>query len=158
MTGNLPRILLAEDNNNDLELTMAALRSHHVANEVDVARDGAEALDYLYRRGPFANRQPGPLARNRSRTSRDNRTVVRSFVGAFCGPRRRMRSFSWSDRGRTSAAGRKCLKSSKVSSRTSPSLPINGFRLAILPRLSRICPPEADDPEAGLGFREAQHV
>ena len=62
MTGNLPRILLAEDNNNDLELTLAALRSHRVANDVDVARDGAEALDYLYRRGQFANRTPGPLA------------------------------------------------------------------------------------------------
>ena len=62
MTGNLPRILLAEDNNNDLELTLAALRSHRVANEVDVVRDGAEALDYLYCRGPFANRAPGPLA------------------------------------------------------------------------------------------------
>jgi len=62
MTGNLPRILLAEDNNNDLELTLAALRSHRVANEVDVARDGAEALDYLYCRGQFANRTPGPLA------------------------------------------------------------------------------------------------
>jgi CheY-like chemotaxis protein len=62
MTGNLPRILLAEDNNNDLELTLAALRSHRVANEVDVVRDGAEALDYLYCRGPFANRTPGPLA------------------------------------------------------------------------------------------------
>jgi CheY-like chemotaxis protein len=62
MTGNLPRILLAEDNNNDLELTLAALRSHRVANEVDVVRDGAEALDYLYRRGQFAGRAQAPLA------------------------------------------------------------------------------------------------
>jgi CheY-like chemotaxis protein len=62
MTGNLPRILLAEDNNNDLELTMAALRSHRVVNDVDVVRDGAEALDYLYRRGPFAGHPRGPLA------------------------------------------------------------------------------------------------
>jgi CheY-like chemotaxis protein len=54
----LPRILLAEDSDNDLELTLAALRSHRVANEVDVARDGAEALDYLYRRGRFATREP----------------------------------------------------------------------------------------------------
>jgi CheY-like chemotaxis protein len=62
MTGNLPRILLAEDNNNDLELTMAALRSHRVVNDVDVVRDGAEALDYLYRRGPFAGHPRSPLA------------------------------------------------------------------------------------------------
>jgi len=62
MTGNLPRILLAEDNNNDLELTMAALRSHRVVNDVDVVRDGAEALDYLYRRGQFAGHPRGPLA------------------------------------------------------------------------------------------------
>ena len=62
MNADLPRILIAEDNDNDLELTMAALRSHNVANEVDVVRDGAEALDYLYRRGPFAGRTRAPLA------------------------------------------------------------------------------------------------
>jgi CheY-like chemotaxis protein len=62
MTGDLPRILIAEDNDNDLELTLAALRSHNVANGVDVVRDGAEALDYLYRRGPFAGRSLAPLA------------------------------------------------------------------------------------------------
>jgi CheY-like chemotaxis protein len=53
-------ILLAEDNANDVELTLAALRSNHVANEIVVARDGAAALDYLYRRGEFASRSPGP--------------------------------------------------------------------------------------------------
>ena len=62
MNADLPHILIAEDNDNDLELTLAALRSHNVANEVDVVRDGAEALDYLYRRGPFAGRPPVPLA------------------------------------------------------------------------------------------------
>jgi len=62
MTADLPRILLAEDSSNDLELTLAALRSHRVANEVDVVRDGAEALDYLYRRARFADRRAGPLA------------------------------------------------------------------------------------------------
>jgi CheY-like chemotaxis protein len=62
MSCPLPRILLAEDNANDLELTVAALRSHRIANEVDVVRDGAEALDYLYRRGSFAERPIGPLA------------------------------------------------------------------------------------------------
>jgi len=62
MTTDVPRILLADDSANDLELTLAALRSHRVANEVDVVHDGAEALDYLYCRGSFANRAPGPLA------------------------------------------------------------------------------------------------
>jgi CheY-like chemotaxis protein len=51
-------ILLAEDNPNDVELTMGALRAHHVANEVIVVRDGAEALDYLYCRGAYSDRTP----------------------------------------------------------------------------------------------------
>jgi CheY-like chemotaxis protein len=49
-------ILLAEDNENDVELTLAALRSNRVANDVIVVRDGAEALDYLYRRNSFADK------------------------------------------------------------------------------------------------------
>ncbi|MBI1815856.1 MAG: response regulator [Deltaproteobacteria bacterium] len=53
------KILLADDSANDVELTLAALEEHHLANEVIVARDGAAALDYLYRRGAFANRPPG---------------------------------------------------------------------------------------------------
>jgi len=52
-------ILLAEDNVNDLELTLAALRANRLANEVVVARDGAEALDYLRRRAKYASREPG---------------------------------------------------------------------------------------------------
>jgi CheY-like chemotaxis protein len=50
----LKRILLAEDNENDVELTLAALAEHNLANEVVVVRDGAEALDYLFRRGKFS--------------------------------------------------------------------------------------------------------
>jgi len=53
----LKRILLAEDNEKDVELTLAAMEEHHLANEVIVVTDGAEALDYLYRRGRFAARQ-----------------------------------------------------------------------------------------------------
>jgi CheY-like chemotaxis protein len=56
MTAELKRILLAEDNANDLELTMAALQQHNLANEIVAVRDGSEALDYLFRRGPFAGR------------------------------------------------------------------------------------------------------
>ncbi|MBI4548385.1 MAG: response regulator [Ignavibacteriae bacterium] len=55
----LKRILLAEDNPNDIELTLAALEEHHLANEVVVTHDGAEALDYLYRRGRYAMRRNG---------------------------------------------------------------------------------------------------
>lgn len=55
----LKRILLAEDNERDVELTLAALDEHNLANEVVVARDGAEALDYLYGRGPFAGHANG---------------------------------------------------------------------------------------------------
>jgi CheY-like chemotaxis protein len=49
-------ILLVEDNPKDIELIFAALRKNNLANEVVVARDGAEALDYLYRRGKFKSR------------------------------------------------------------------------------------------------------
>lgn len=55
----LKRILLAEDSANDVELTLAALEQHHLANEIVVVRDGAEALDYLYARGAYAGRQSG---------------------------------------------------------------------------------------------------
>ncbi len=55
----IKRILLVEDDPKDIELTLAALAEHNLANEVVVARDGAEALDYLHRRGSFAQRPPG---------------------------------------------------------------------------------------------------
>ena len=55
----LKRILLAEDSANDLELTLAALEENRLANGVVTVRDGAEALDYLYRRGAYANRTGG---------------------------------------------------------------------------------------------------
>lgn len=53
------RILLAEDSAQDVELTLNALAEHNIGNSVAVARDGAEALDYLYQRGKFAQREPG---------------------------------------------------------------------------------------------------
>ena len=52
----LKRILLVDDNLRDVDLTLAALAEHHLANEVVVARDGVEALDYLLRRGAHAGR------------------------------------------------------------------------------------------------------
>jgi CheY-like chemotaxis protein len=58
MTG-LRHILLAEDNANDVELTLAALKTNRVLNEVAVTRDGAETLDYLWRRNAYAGRDGG---------------------------------------------------------------------------------------------------
>jgi CheY-like chemotaxis protein len=55
----LGRILLAEDSAADVELTLAALAEHNLANEVVVVRDGAEALDYLLRRGAYKDRTNG---------------------------------------------------------------------------------------------------
>jgi two-component system response regulator len=54
-------ILLVEDNDDDVQLTLRALRQHKVETRVDVARDGAEALDYLFARGRFASRRPRDL-------------------------------------------------------------------------------------------------
>jgi CheY-like chemotaxis protein len=59
MMAVLRRILLAEDSANDVELTLTALAEHRLANQVDVVRDGAEALDYLHRRGAYADRPAG---------------------------------------------------------------------------------------------------
>jgi len=56
MMAELKRILLAEDNPQDVELTLTALDEHNLANEVVVVNDGAEALDYLYRCGKYAMR------------------------------------------------------------------------------------------------------
>lgn len=56
---SLKRILLAEDNPMDVELSLAAFNEIRLANRVDVVRDGAEALDYLYRRGAFQSRAVG---------------------------------------------------------------------------------------------------
>ena len=53
------RILLAEDDLKDVELTVNALSEHNLANDILVVRDGAEALDYLYRRGAFAQEPEG---------------------------------------------------------------------------------------------------
>ena len=51
---DLMPILLVEANPNDIELTLAALEKSQLANEIVICRDGAEALDFLYRRGDFA--------------------------------------------------------------------------------------------------------
>jgi CheY-like chemotaxis protein len=53
---NLGRILMVEDDPKDVELTLTALEEYKLANEVVVARDGKEALDYLFCRGKFNTR------------------------------------------------------------------------------------------------------
>lgn len=57
MTGNAQvEILLVEDDPDDLELTLLALRENNLANQVEVTRDGEEALDFLLGRGAYADR------------------------------------------------------------------------------------------------------
>ena len=56
---DLKRILLVEDDPKDVELTLTGLADYHLSNEVVVARDGEEALDYLYRRGSHQERANG---------------------------------------------------------------------------------------------------
>ena len=59
---NVPGILLAEDNPNDVELTIEALDQHNLANRVTVAHDGVEAMQYLRCEGAFKDREPGDPA------------------------------------------------------------------------------------------------
>src|SRR5437773_3039767 len=54
----LKRVLLAEDDAKDVELTLAALQEHHLANEVVIVRDGAQAWEYLSCTGVYADRPP----------------------------------------------------------------------------------------------------
>jgi CheY-like chemotaxis protein len=56
---NCVEILLVEDNPNDLELALRALRKHKLANDIQVARDGEEALQFLFCKGPYAGRVEG---------------------------------------------------------------------------------------------------
>jgi CheY-like chemotaxis protein len=59
MTDLVKSILLVDDNPCDTELALDALAQHNLANDVVTVRDGAEALDYLYRRSPYADRAAG---------------------------------------------------------------------------------------------------
>lgn len=60
MNTEVKRILIVDDSPKDVELTIAALAENNLANEVDVAEDGVEALDYLYKRGKFDNGNGNP--------------------------------------------------------------------------------------------------
>jgi two-component system response regulator len=59
---SLSRILLVEDSPRDAELVIDSLEEYNLANEVVHVRDGAEALDYLHRRGQFSGRTSGSPA------------------------------------------------------------------------------------------------
>jgi two-component system, response regulator len=59
MTEDSAEILLVEDDPQDVELTMRALCGGNVKARIQVARDGEEALDYLFSRGPYVNRPAG---------------------------------------------------------------------------------------------------
>ncbi len=55
----LKRILMVEDDSNDAELTLKGLGTRNLANQVDWVKDGEEALDYLFKRGDYAERPNG---------------------------------------------------------------------------------------------------
>lgn len=57
MTENMIEILLVEDNPNDVELTLHALKSQRVSNHIYVVRDGAEALEYIFCEGEYKERK-----------------------------------------------------------------------------------------------------
>lgn len=59
MKAEVKRILIVDDSAKDIELVIEALAEKNLANEVDVAEDGVEALDYLYKRGKFAGFENG---------------------------------------------------------------------------------------------------
>jgi two-component system response regulator len=61
MNGNKRKILLVEDNPDDVDLTIRALKKNNITNEVVVARDGVEALDYLDGTGPYKGRDTNDM-------------------------------------------------------------------------------------------------
>ncbi|HUM04260.1 MAG TPA: response regulator [Terriglobales bacterium] len=63
MTDREVNILLVEDNQDDIELTLHALRRENLANKIFIVRDGEEALDFLFCTGPYAQRAPELIPR-----------------------------------------------------------------------------------------------
>jgi CheY-like chemotaxis protein len=57
---NIENVLMADDNQEDVELTLATLKEHRLGSRMTIVGDGAEALDYLYHRGKFKSRAKGP--------------------------------------------------------------------------------------------------
>lgn len=85
MTQRSVEILLVEDNPDDVELTLHALRQEKLANTVEVARDGEEALDYIFCRGKHAdrefNRQPRVVLLDLKLPKVDGMEVLRQIKG-----------------------------------------------------------------------------
>jgi CheY-like chemotaxis protein len=76
--------MLVEDNPNDVELTLTALREANLANEVVVQNDGEQALDYLFRRGAHAGRpigQPAVILLDLKMPKVDGHEVLRQIRG-----------------------------------------------------------------------------
>jgi CheY-like chemotaxis protein len=56
MESNAIEILLVEDNPQDAELTLRALKKHNISNQILVVKDGAEALDFIFGTGKYSDR------------------------------------------------------------------------------------------------------
>jgi CheY-like chemotaxis protein len=81
-TNPLRSLLLVEDNPNDVELTLTALKEANLANEVVVTNDGQQALDYLFRRGAYAGRpvrQPAAILLDLKMPKVDGHEVLRQI-------------------------------------------------------------------------------
>jgi CheY-like chemotaxis protein len=75
--GRPVHILLVEDSPSDVAMTVAALREGHIANDMHVAGDGEEALDYLFRRGEFRDAQrPDLILLDLNLPKKDGREVL----------------------------------------------------------------------------------
>ena len=84
MKSEIPAILLAEDNPNDVELTLEALAQHRLANRVTVAHDGVEAMEYLRREGAFRDREaedPAVVLLDIKMPRKDGLEVLREIRG-----------------------------------------------------------------------------
>ena len=101
--------------------------------------------------------QPAPVALKAATTSGDNRMVVDTLVGAFCGPRGLIPSVFCNCSGSTSVAGLNLRISAALSSRTSPSASISGARGFIVSNLSGVGLAKADDTNAASHGGKAQH-
>ena len=78
------RILLVDDSPRDRELALDALNEYNLLNEIVALRDGAEALDYLYRRGEYVNRpeeQPAVILLDLKMPRVDGLEVLRQIKG-----------------------------------------------------------------------------
>jgi CheY-like chemotaxis protein len=82
---DLRHMLLAEDSANDVELTLAALKTNRVLNEIVITRDGAGTLDYLWRRNAYADRgagNPGLMLLDLKMPKVDGLEVLRQVKGS----------------------------------------------------------------------------